>query len=257
MQRGTVLITDAASRLGQAIVKRLRRKWRLRLLDTKPIKVAEPNEYVCGDILDRDLLWKAMRGMEAVIHTGQFPQKLPDDPHLRDQSLLELGTRGANELCLAAVEAGVKRIVYGSTLEMFASYGDDKRINEATKPQPTIEMAQMSPHLGELATRIFAQNHRVGVTVLRLGRLVEEEKVLGPEPDLMWLDYRDAAQAFEVALRRDLSDEVRWEDRWAVYHICADINNPKYLLHAARSLKFNPKHNFTEHWQRAGKEGRA
>ena len=253
-----VLITGAASRLGRAIFKRVRGgKQKIRLLDTNPIKVVEPNEHICGDILNRDLLWNAMRDMDAVIHTGEFPGQLPDDPHQRDQLLLELGTRGAHELCKSAVDAGVKRVVFGSTLEMFSGYGDDRRINEATKPQPTIEMAQMSPYLGELATRVIAQNHYVSMTVLRLGRLVDEQEVLGQKPDLMWLDYRDAAHAFDVALDRDTSNEMRWENRWALYHICADIDNPKYLVNVARSMKFRPRHNFTEHWRRAGREGRA
>ena len=252
-----VLLTGAAGQLVQAIFNRLHKKCEIHLLDIHPMKVKDPHEYICGDILDRDLLWESMRGMDAVIHTGEFPQQLPADPHQRDQLLLELGTRGAHELCKIAVDAGVKRVVFGSTLEMFSSYSDDKRINEQTKPQPTPEMAQLSPYLSEMATRIAAQNYRVSMAVLRLGRLVDEREVLGQKPDLMWLDYRDAARAFGVALDLDASNEIRWETRWMLYHICADIDNPKYLINAARGIKFRPRHNFTEHWRRVGKGGRA
>ena len=106
----------------------------------------------------------------------------------------------------------------------------------------------MSRYLGELACREFARDNMVGVTALRLGRLVLEEEEEDRESDLMWLDLRDAAQAFSRALLRDTCGSVRWTGRWGLFHICAAIPNAKYLIGLAQSMGYAPQHNFAHHW---------
>ena len=63
-----------------------------------------------------------------------------------------------------------------------------------------------------------------------------------------WLDYRDAAQAFACALKRDATDELHWMRRWGLFHVCADIPNPRFLIEQARHLGYRPVHNFARHW---------
>jgi nucleoside-diphosphate-sugar epimerase len=109
-------------------------------------------------------------------------------------------------------------------------------------------MAEMSNYLGELVCREFARERPVTVTALRLGTLVNEEETDGLAPDPAWLDYRDAAQAFVCALRRDTSGELLWIRRWGLYHVCADIPNPRFLIEPARQLGYQPVHNFVRHW---------
>ena len=106
----------------------------------------------------------------------------------------------------------------------------------------------MSPYLGELICREFARDHMISVTVLRLGRLVLEEAVKDQEPDLMWVDIGDAAQAFCSALQRDTSDRVGWTTRLGLFHICGPIPNGKYLIEAALRMGYDPQHHFAHHW---------
>jgi len=89
----------------------------------------------------------------------------------------------------------------------------------------------------------------VTVTCLRLGELVLAEEVRGETPNLMWLELRDAAQAFRCALNQDNSNNVWWTRRWAIYHICADIPNPKFLINQASHIGYKPTHNFQNHYQ--------
>ena len=254
-----ILITGAASRLGRAVADELAPDHRLRLLDDAPIDAPSENaESIQGSLLDPDTAWKAVRGMDAVIHTGEPPPELPEDELEREQALLDLATRGTHVLFSAAVEAGVKRLIYGSTLEIFEAYPDDVYINELWRPLPAPEMRQMSRYLGELACREFARDFMVTVTALRVGKLVLEEEVAEQTPDLMWLDLRDAARAFRCALSRDAGAEVWWTRRWAMYHVCAAIPHPKYLIDHQHILGRNglrgyePAHNF----QAPGRIGR-
>ncbi len=246
-----ILLTGAASPLGRAIIDELGDTHQLRLLDEEPIEAAERHEVMQGSLTDTDLVWSAVRDMEVVLHTGEPPTQLPADTHEREQLLLDIATRGTHILCKAAVEAGVKRIVYGSSLDLFEPYPDDVYISEMWKPQPTPAMESMSRYLGELTCREFAREFFVSITALRLGRLVQEEDAVDQTPDLLWLDPRDAARAFAGALQRDTSDSPVWSRRWAIYHICALPPNPKYLINAAASIGFEPQHNFTAHWKGA------
>jgi nucleoside-diphosphate-sugar epimerase len=244
-----ILITGAANRLAQAIAEALGREHHLRLMDRVAVEPPDRAEFFQGDILDPDDAWRAVRGMQALIHTASPPPDLPAGELAGEQALLELGTRGTHELLSAAVKAGIRRCAYAGTLDIFSSYPDDVYISENWKPLPPPEMGTMSNYLGELVCREFAWDYRLTATSLRLGRLVEEEETEGLEPDPLWLDLRDAALAFQCALRLDRSDEVAWSRRWSVYHICADIPNPRCLIDRARSIGYEPVHNFQDRWQ--------
>ena len=243
-----ILITGAASRLGQILAAHLAPDHKLRLFDRTSVAASENSEALQGDLRDPDTAWRAVRGVDAIVHTGEPPQDLPADELERQQFLLDWATRGTHVLCSAAVEAGVKRLVYGSTLEIFETYPDDRYISELWKPLPTPEMASMSRYLGELTCREFVRDHLIDTTALRLGKLVLEEEVADREPDLMWLDLRDAAQAFACALGRATSKAANWTSHWALFHICAAIPNAKYLIDNARSMGYEPQHNFARHW---------
>jgi uronate dehydrogenase len=238
--------------MGRAVASELGGDHQLRLFDEDPtLEPGEGVEAVRGSLLDADAVWQAVRGVDAVVHTAE-PPAAPDAGSLAGrQFLLDWATRGTHILFKAAVEAGVRRFVYGSTLEIFASYPEDVYISELWKPQPGPEMACMSRYLGELVCREFAREFPVTATALRLGRIVVEEEVeAGVEADAMWLDRRDAAQAFRLALARERSDDLRFTARWAVYHICADIPNPRFLIESAgRSIGYRPAHNFGNQWE--------
>ena len=250
-----VLITCANSRLGKEIIQTLLQEHTLRLWGNAA-DVGGDVEWIQGDMRDPDVSWQAVRGIDAILHTGEPHSDLPDDELACEQELLDLATRGTHVLFKAGVEAGVKRFVYGSTLEVFESYPDDVFISEMWRPQPTPEPFALTRYLGELTAREFAREYLVAVTALRLGKLVIEEDVAGDEADLMWTDVRDAAQAFALALNRDASKQVNFRQRWSLHHICANIPNGKYLIASdyRNGLRgFEPQHNFESHWQAGAK----
>ena len=239
-----ILITGASSQLAQAIATELKDDHSVRLMDSVPVDVAEGYDFIQGNILDPDDSWEAVRGIDVLIHTGEPPTDLPSDELKREQMLLDLATRGTHVLFSAAVEAGIKRLIYASTLSIFNGYPDDVYITELWKPLPSPEIVEMTKYLGELTAREFAREYLVTVTGLRLGELVLEETVQAETPNLAWLDIRDAAGAFRCVLGRNSSNSAWWTQRWAVYHICADIPNPKFLIDQARGIGYQPAHDF-------------
>lgn len=235
-----VLVTGAASALGQEVAAALAvdENAQLRLLDDCAVQ-RQDVEWIDARLTDLDAVCQAVQGVDAVVHTGERPPA-PES----EEALLDRATRGTHVLLQAAVEAGVKRFVYGSTLEVFRAYPDTVYVTEYYKPLPSPEMAVLARYLGEIACREFAREYPITVTALRLGKLVREEEVAGRERDLMWVDIRDAAQAFCAALARDASASLNWVPRWAVYHIVAPIAHPKFLLDRAESMGYRPQREF-------------
>src|SRR5438067_13219831 len=137
-----ILITGASSRLGRAIAAQRGEEHSLRLMDSVPVEPEGKAEFFQGSLLDPDDAWKAVRGMDALIHTGEPPPDLPVDALPREQRLLDLATRGTHVLFKAAVEAGVKRLLYAGTLGVVAAYPDDRYISELWKPLPTAAIHQ-------------------------------------------------------------------------------------------------------------------
>ena len=235
-----ILITGAASALGREIAAALDETNQVRRLDDcGPID--ECGEWIEASLVDVQAMVEAVRDIDVVIHTGQPPPALPADVLLYEEMLLDLATRGTHVLCQAAVEAGVKRLVYGSTLEVFGDYPDTVFVTEHYKPLPTTEPRVLAQYLGEVVCREFARDYAFTATALRLGRLVWEEDLVGGKLDLLWLDIRDAASAFVQAIERDDSDSLNWGVRWAVYHICAPVTNAKFLIGRAEGMGYAPK----------------
>ncbi|MEW6752149.1 MAG: NAD(P)-dependent oxidoreductase [Candidatus Latescibacterota bacterium] len=247
-----VLITGAASRLGQAIAAELSGKHRLRLTDASPVSPPEKTEFLQADPFDAQQMWQAVRGMDAVVHVGAYAAGPGGPPGADEAQILDLCTRGTHVLLSAAVEARVRRCLYAGTLTPFDAYPLDVYISEMFKPLPLPQMQQMSCYLGELTCREFARTYPLQVTILRLGTAVLEEEVAGQEGRLDWVDLRDAGQAFACALPIDHSGSLSFAQRFGVYHVCADIPNPRYLIARARGIGYRPAHNFTAHWPQVG-----
>ena len=140
-----VLVTGAASDLAQQVAAVLGQEHRLRLMDSTEFAVPAKAQGVRGSLLETDDVWRAVRGVQAIVHTGTAPVGLPVDEVAREHALLDWYTRGTHVLLQAAVDAGVRRCVYLSTLEVFRQYPDDVYISENWRPQPAPEMEVYLP----------------------------------------------------------------------------------------------------------------
>ena len=251
-----ILVSEGTSRMGTILLRRLSGEHRLRVARHPDSEAPGPSgiAIVDADLHDPEGAGNAVSGVDAIVHTGPAgpPALPPADSCEGERALLDRATRGTSVLLQAAVEAGVRRLVYCSSLEVFHEVPDDVYVSDQHRPRPGTAMKRLAYHLAEQVTREFARDYALGVTVLRLGRLVREDQVAaGSEPDLSWLDPRDAAAAVELALGRDHAGARNWTGRWQVRHVCHQPPHPKFLLDGIRGMGFEPRHDFRRQWAAA------
>ncbi len=103
---------------------------------------------------------------------------------------------------LAALEAGVKRFIIGSSLRLFARVPENYRVSELWRPYPSVEMADLIPLLTELGAHELVRTAPDSRTVLlRFGE---------------GMSLSETGDAIADALHQ-LEDE-RWPPFWRIVH---------------------------------------
>ncbi|MEE8580583.1 MAG: NAD-dependent epimerase/dehydratase family protein [Myxococcota bacterium] len=137
----TILITGGAGFLGQAILRELRGRARSEVAVPAQIRVYDrrPNpglnapaiDYVEGDIRSYPELRRALEGVDLVIHSAA----LIDWGHTSAAELREVNLEGTRNVIRACQEAGVRGLVYTSTLDAIYA-GDPITDGDESLPYP-------------------------------------------------------------------------------------------------------------------------
>jgi nucleoside-diphosphate-sugar epimerase len=114
-------VTGGTGFIGSRVVKRLRdRGDEVVVLARSPEKAAGLDaEVVQGDLGDADAIRRAMEGCDAAFHiAADYRVGMPTSKH---ESMFDTNVRGTERVLKAAEDAGVKRIVYVSTINAFGN----------------------------------------------------------------------------------------------------------------------------------------
>ena len=117
-----ILITGAGGRVGAELCRNLAPEHSLRLVDKNSIQ--DPlGEVVQGTVADWETVRQAVEGVDAVAHLAihnpgearnqEYHQYIQDD--------VDVGVRGTDMLLYAAAQAGVRRFVYTSSLNVYSA----------------------------------------------------------------------------------------------------------------------------------------
>jgi dihydroflavonol-4-reductase len=129
-----VLITGANGFIGSAIVRTLLEKgYNVKALVRKNSNCRNlrnlPIESVYGDLTDADSLARALKGCHGLFHVGAFYRLWHHDAALFYKTNVE----GTRKIMLAAMAAGVERIVYTSSVATLGTATRNCVANEETK----------------------------------------------------------------------------------------------------------------------------
>ncbi len=228
-----VLITGGAGNLSQDLAAYLSKDHQIRLTDI--VDVQTDFEFVKSDLGHDEKTNELVRGMDAIVHMAELPPSASDDS---ERTKIDFLTRCTYNLLWAAVEEGVKKAIYTSTLTLFDKYDEDVTVNENWKPLPSTDPYILGKHLSEFICKEFARTPDIDIICLRLGKVVREADVKGKPFDSTWVEVRDAVHAFDCALHADLSE-------WSVFHIQTESPSSRFTVARAKgSIGYNPKFNF-------------
>ena len=250
-----ILVTGAASRLAGAAIAALPPGTIIRVLEGDLGGATPPPgcELWPGRITDPAAIGRALDGVETLLHLAAIAP-LSDAPGA-DLPALDDATRGTYILMCGASEAGVRRVIVGSTLDLFEMLPAHWLVSEHWKPRPQPGLNHLRAWLAELSARqaslpgAHASPERRSATFwqppsiicLRFGRVVERADVSTETYDPRWLAVEDAVQGILCALRFE-------RPGWSVFHIIAAGPHARPRLYAAALPEFgyHPVHDFAD-----------
>lgn len=187
-----LLITGADNALGECAARHFSKEHEVKAVGRE------------SDLRDPAVAALLVEGVGAVLHLDGYATT----DSQAEFELLDLAARGTYVLMNAARDAGVERVILGSTLDFFESYPDEYIIDETWKPMPKPEAASLAPLMGELTAREFAREGGIEAVCLRFGSLDDTGT---PEADAM--------KAIEEALKLKFKQPGY---RWGLFHIHSD-----------------------------------
>ena len=199
-------------------------------------------ERRAGDLRDPAFVAEVMDGVDVVLHLAPLSPSAPDDATVLDEA-----GRGTYVLLNAALDAGVRRIVLGSTLGLFDRLLARWKVDENWRPRPTTNVADLGPWLAELSVREMVRTAPdARALCLRFGRIVDDAEAASLPFDPRWLHIEDAVAGVRQALAY-LQNEER-PSGWRPFHITAAGPRAKIRLAGAGGKEFGyqPVHDFRD-----------
>src|SRR6202020_40489 len=123
-------------------------------------------ETVLGSITDREALERALHSCDAVAHLAAVADV--NDVHAEPEDAERVNARGTVAVLEAARRAGVKRIVYASTIWVYSDCKDEV-VDEDTLLPPPSHLYTSTKLAGELYCKAYQELYGIDYTILRFG----------------------------------------------------------------------------------------
>ena len=212
-----VLVTGGSGFIGSHVVDKLRARGHEPVIyDLRPSPWHEPGtvDTRLGSITDREALERALHSCDAVAHLAAVADV--NDVHASPEDAERVNARGTVAVLEAARRAGVKRIVYASTIWVYSDCEADAVDEETLLPAPS-HLYTSTKLAGELYCKAYQELYGIDYTILRFGipygpRAREAavipafvNKALGGEPLTL---AGDGSQSRRFVYVEDLADGV-------------------------------------------------
>ena len=195
MAKRKVLLTGAGGRIGPHLVPAFQEAYDLRTFDRQPVP-GDP-DAVLGDLQDVNALRTAMEGREVVVHLAATSDEAPFL-----ESLVPNNVIGLYNTFQAALDAGVRRIVYASTVQTIAHNPPERRVEIDDPPRP-ITMYAATKVFGEVLGRWYHDTHGLEFVGIRIGAFQPyDSPLLSQYPAFrdLWLSPGDARRLLRRAI---------------------------------------------------------
>ncbi len=166
-----VLVTGGSGFIGSHVVDKLRARGHEPVIyDLRPspwhTDPAQPVDTVLGSITDREALERALHSCDAVAHLAAVADV--NDVHAEPEDAERVNARGTVAVLEAARRAGVKRIVYASTIWVYSDC-EPEEVDEDTLLPPPSHLYTSTKLAGELYCKAYQELYGIDYTILRFG----------------------------------------------------------------------------------------
>ncbi|HZU60047.1 MAG TPA: NAD-dependent epimerase/dehydratase family protein, partial [Solirubrobacteraceae bacterium] len=164
-----VLVTGGSGFIGSHVVDRLRARGHEPVIyDLRPSPWHDPGsvEEVLGSITDREALERALHSCDAVAHLAAVADV--NDVHASPEDAERVNARGTVAVLEAARRAGVKRIVYASTIWVYSDCAGEAVDEDTLLPAPS-HLYTSTKLAGELYCKAYQELYGIDFTILRFG----------------------------------------------------------------------------------------
>lgn len=156
-------------------------------------------DQVNASITDYEAILPAFRDIEVVVHLAAFR----DDEPVTD--LLSTNVEGTYNVFKAAVDSGVRRILFASSGGVVRGYlggkpflssdgaGAQLPLTGETSPWP-VRPYDATKAAGESIARVFAENYGIDVICVRIGKCVADDVPVEGLVRPLWVSQRDVTQ---------------------------------------------------------------
>ncbi len=164
-----VLVTGGSGFIGSHVVDKLRmRGYEPVIYDLRPSPWHPSGtvDTVLGSITDREALERALHSCDAVAHLAAVADV--NDVHAEPEDAERVNARGTVTVLEAARRAGVKRIVYASTIWVYSDCEPEAVDEETLLPAPS-HLYTSTKLAGELYCKAYQELYGIDYTILRFG----------------------------------------------------------------------------------------
>jgi uronate dehydrogenase len=187
------LITGAAGRLGRVLRNGLAKPDRfLRLLDVANLGTATESEEIWNaDATNLPEMVEAMQGVDVVVHLAAYPEEAPWE------TIFPLNYALTYTVFEAARRAGVKRVVFCSSVQAVGFHPIEKIIDAGTRLRPSGYYG-VSKAYGEALASLYADKYGLSVACVRVASF--EKTPTDTRMLSTWLSHEDAVHLFEQCI---------------------------------------------------------
>ncbi|HEX6479040.1 MAG TPA: NAD(P)-dependent oxidoreductase [Ktedonobacteraceae bacterium] len=174
-----ILLTGAAGGIGSAFFCSATEQYLFRLADVNTASMSkmasEKHEVVTLDVANLNACQQACRNIDVVIHLAANPDPGADFY----PSLLSNNIQGTYNIFRAAKDQGCQRVIFASSVQVFAGYPADVQAHPQSPLRP-MNMYGVSKCFGEAVASYFAHAEGLSSIVLRIGAYDRNADPLNP-----------------------------------------------------------------------------
>jgi len=247
-----ILVTGAGGRIGRKIIPLLANKFEWVLTDREAMEVHD-HQVQALDITNYHAVLAACVGVDAVLHLAiasirdivtDKAKFMADEgeEYLRfNQQAIETNIRGTYHVFEAARQAGVSRVVYGSSLTVLWGSPQYETLHDDLPPRPSNFYA-VTKCWGEQLGEYFARAHGLTVYCLRFGTPYPQPEIKesqawlqAPAGQRSFVTFEDLAASVEAAL-------TVWDaPSFGAYMIVSAADGSIFDYSKAREIGWQPR----------------